>query len=126
VGGIMDITQIREAIISAKANQKRKYELGFIIIPDEAIVPNVIEKVKGIIKEYGGSVISESEMGRRKLAYPIKKNRVKYLEGIYRFIVFEGTHSTVQNLDRLLKIDDNIIRYIILRVVERKKKERKK
>ncbi len=122
----MDITQIREAIISAKANQKRKYELGFIIVPDETIVPNVVEKVKGIIKEYGGSVISESEMGRRKLAYPIKKNRVKYLEGIYRFIVFEGTHSTVQNLDRLLKIDDNIIRHIILRVVERKKKERKK
>jgi len=107
----MDITQIREAIISAKANQKRKYD---------------VEKVKGIIKEYSGSVISESEMGRRKLAYPIKKNRVKYLEGIYRFIVFEGTHSTVQNLDRLLKIDDNIIRHIILRVVERKKKERKK
>jgi len=120
----MNISEIREAISSQKTNQKRKYEIGFIVEPDETIVPKVVEKVEDIIKEHGGSVISESEMGRRKLAYPIKKNRKKYLEGIYKFVVFEGSHSTVENLDRLVKINDNIIRHVILKVSEQKNKRK--
>ncbi|MGC8869658.1 MAG: 30S ribosomal protein S6 [Brevinematia bacterium] len=112
----MNISEIREAISKSKSSQTKTYEIGFIIEPDEQLVPRVMEKVKNIILQYGGTIISESELGRRSLAYPIRKNRKKYLEGIYKFIVFEGTHSTVENLDKLVKIDENIIRHIILRV----------
>lgn len=118
----MDITKIREEILKAQANQRRTYEIGLIIEPNEQIVPSVMESIKEIISQYGGKVLSESELGRRTLAYPIKKNRKKYLEGIYKFIVFEGTQSTVTNLDRLVKINENVIRHIILRVKEPKSK----
>lgn len=112
----MNISQIKEAISKSKLSQRKIYEIGFIIEPDEQIMPRVVEKVKGIILQYGGTIIGESELGKRTLAYPIRKNRKKYLEGIYKFIVFEGTHSTVENLDKLVKIDENIIRHIILKV----------
>lgn len=112
----MNISKIREELLNAKANQKKTYEIGLIIEPNEQIVSMVMTKVKDIISQYGGKVLSESELGRRTLAYPIRKNRKKYLEGIYKFIVFEGTHSTVENLDRLVKIEENIVRHIILRV----------
>jgi len=118
----MDITKIREEILKSQTTQQRTYEIGIIIEPNEQIVPSVMESVKNIISQYGGKVISESELGRRTLAYPIRKNRKKYLEGIYKFIVFEGTQSTVSNLDRLVKINENIIRHIILRVKSPKSK----
>lgn len=112
----MNVSQIREAIIAAKSSEKRVYEIGLVIEPEEQVVPKVMEKVKGIIAQYGGRVLSESELGKRTLAYPIRKNRKKYLEGVYKFVVFEGTCSTVENLDKLVKIDENVIRHIILRV----------
>ncbi len=117
----MNISQIREEIIKSKQNEIRTYEIGLIIEPNEQIVPYVIERVKEIIKQHNGNVISESELGRRNLAYPIRKNRKKYLEGIYKFIVFEGTQSTLENLNKLVKIDENVIRHIILRVKSPKK-----
>ncbi|MEN2997897.1 MAG: 30S ribosomal protein S6 [Brevinematia bacterium] len=118
----MNVSQIREELLKSKSSQKRTYEIGLIIEPNEQIVPHTMEKVKEIISQYGGKVISESELGKRPLAYPIRKNRKKYLEGIYKFVVFEGTNSTVENLDRLVKINENIIRHIILKVKPQKGK----
>lgn len=112
----MNISEIREAISNSKLSQNKTYEIGLVIEPDEQIATRVMEKVKNIITQYGGTIISESELGKRALAYPIRKNRKKYLEGIYKFLVFEGTHATVENLDKLVKIDENIIRHIILKV----------
>ncbi|MCX8029729.1 MAG: 30S ribosomal protein S6 [Brevinematales bacterium] len=112
----MNVSKIRELIQKSQETQKKTYEIGFIIEPNEQLVPKVMESVKSIITQHGGNILSESELGRRTLAYPIRKNRKKYLEGIYKFIVFEGTYSTVENLDRLVKINENIIRHIILRV----------
>ncbi|MCS7299270.1 MAG: 30S ribosomal protein S6 [Spirochaetia bacterium] len=112
----MDVKEIRSLISQSKQNQLKTYEIGLILEPIEQIVGTVMDKVKGIITQYGGKVLNESELGRRTLAYPIRKNRKKYLEGIYKFIVFEGTYSTVENLDRLVRINENIIRHIILKI----------
>ncbi|MFN4245187.1 MAG: 30S ribosomal protein S6 [Brevinematia bacterium] len=117
----MDIAQIKEAITKYRAQERKAYEIGLIIEPNEQIVPIVISKIKDIINQHNGNVIEESELGRRTLAYPIRKNRKKYTEGIYKFILFEGNQSTIENLNKLVKIDENVIRYIILRVKSQKK-----
>ncbi len=112
----MNIQQIRQALSEVKASQRRTYEIGVVVIPDEQIASSVVEKIKDIITSNGGAVISQSELGRRTLAYPIRKNRKKYLEGIYKFVTFEGTKSTFDNLDKLVRIDENVLRHIIIRV----------
>lgn len=112
----MDVKDIRNLILQSKQDQVKTYEIGLIVEPIDQIVVTVMDKVKEIITQHGGKVLKESELGRRTLAYPIRKNRKKYLEGVYKFILFEGTSSTVENLDRLVRINENIIRHIILRV----------
>ena len=88
------------------------YEVIFIINPDtdEETTKALIEKFKAII-ETEGHVGSVEEWGRRRLAYPIQDHN----DGYYVLIEFESPATFVSELERVLKITDGIIKYLIIR-----------
>ncbi|QIB27900.1 MULTISPECIES: 30S ribosomal protein S6 [Caloranaerobacter] len=90
----------------------RKYEAMFILVPDleEEVRNNIIEKFKGII-EQNGTVEKVDEWGVRRLAYEIKH----YAEGYYVVINFQGESSVVNELDRISKITEQVIRHMIVK-----------
>lgn len=89
----------------------RKYEAVFIFLPneDEKRV-QLLERFKGII-EADGSIGNVDEWGIRKLAYLI--NDIP--EGYYVLINFEGTPAVIEELDRVSRISDSIMRHMIIR-----------
>lgn len=92
-----------------------KYELLFVLEPstEEEKRNQLLDKFKGIIKA-DGEVENVDEWGLRKLAYEI--NKVK--EGYYVLMNFTGNSDTPKELDRNLKIADEVIRHMIIRVEE--------
>ena len=89
----------------------RNYELLFILDPamDEAARNQMIETVKGIINADGEA--GEADLwGAKKLAYPINKKK----DGFYVLIPFKASAELPKELDRRLKISDNVIRHIII------------
>ncbi|MBF7081390.1 30S ribosomal protein S6 [Desulfallas sp. Bu1-1] len=91
----------------------RQYELVFIIRPDleEEAVEAVIEKVKALAENNGAEVTKLDKWGKRRLAYEIKHVR----EGYYVVMNFKGEAAVAAELDRVLKITDEILRHIIVR-----------
>ncbi len=88
-----------------------KYELMFIIDPvlDDEKKDAVIETVKGIIAA-SGEVAATDVWGLKKLAYPIEKKT----EGYYVVMQFAATPDLPKELDRRLRISDNVMRHIIV------------
>ena len=89
----------------------RNYELLFILDPamDEAARNQMIDTVKGIINADGEA--GEADLwGAKKLAYPINKKK----DGFYVLIPFKASAELPKELDRRLKISDNVIRHIII------------
>lgn len=89
----------------------RKYELMYIIRPDieQEEVDAAIEKFQGIINN-GGEITKHEVMGKRRLAYEINKFR----EGVYTLVNFDATSEVVSELERVMGISDEIIRYLIV------------
>ena len=89
-----------------------KYESVVIINPnvDEAGLKALEEKFTGLINE-NGKVESVENMGKKKLAYPIKKNE----EGTYILFNFEAKPESIAELERVYRITDNILKYIVVR-----------
>ncbi len=88
-----------------------KYEVMFIIDPalEDEKKDATIETVKGII-EADGTVGNADVWGMRKLAYPINKKN----EGYYVVLEFEAKPELPKELDRRLRISDNVMRHIII------------
>lgn len=88
----------------------RKYEVMYIIRPDveQEAVQAVVEKFQGIIQN-GGEITKHDVLGKRRLAYEINKLR----EGVYVLVNFTATPDVVNELERILKISDEVIRYLI-------------
>jgi len=88
----------------------RKYEVMYIIRPDveEQNVQATVEKFQTIINN-GGEVTKSDFMGKRRLAYEIKKFR----DGFYVLVHFNATPAVVAELERVMKISDEVIRYLI-------------
>ena len=89
-----------------------KYETIFIVNPnvEEAGVKELIEKFSNIINNEG-KVESVEELGKKKLAYEIKKNS----EGIYVLINFEAEPTLIKELERVYRITDEVIKFIVVR-----------
>jgi len=90
----------------------RKYETIFILQPtlDEEAVKANIEKFKGVIENGGGVIENVDFWGKRKLAYEIKKVN----EGFYTLINFSADSELPKELDRIFRINDTIVRHIII------------
>ena len=88
-----------------------KYEVMFIIDPtlEDATKQATIETVKEIIAA-DGEVGEVNEMGMKRLAYPILKKD----DGYYVVVEFMGNPTLPKELDRRLKISDNVMRHIII------------
>jgi small subunit ribosomal protein S6 len=96
----------------------RHYEAMYIIDSDVADedVDSVIEKYSKVVTD-GGGVISDAsrwERGRRQLAYEINHKR----EGTYILMQFESDNATPKELDRIFKINDEIVRHLVVRTDE--------
>lgn len=99
---------------------KRKYEIGFIINPEssEEEVKKVIDSVADVIKKAGGTIENIDEWGRRPMAYPVEKHN----EGIYTFINSELPGSAFFDIERRLKLNEKVMRFMILRLDDKLKK----
>lgn len=92
------------------------YEVLFVLDPvlDEEKKESLITMVQDIIKD-GGEVGKVDVWGMRKLAYPINKKE----EGYYAVIDFSANHEVPKELDRRLKIQDAVMRHLIINKDER-------
>lgn len=92
----------------------RRYELLFITHPDydEEKVSSVIQKYQDVITNGKGVVKSAEKWGKRRLAYEIDDMR----EGLYILMNFDAEREVSLELDRLMKIDQDIIRHMISRL----------
>ena len=90
-----------------------KYELALVVnakIEDEAREA-VVEKAKGYVARYGGTVTDVEEWGKKRLAYEVQKMR----EGFYYFIQFEADATCPAEVERHVRIMDNVLRYLVVR-----------
>jgi len=92
----------------------RKYEVMYIIRPDveQENVQAFVDKFNGIISN-GGEVTKTDVIGKRRLAYEINKLR----DGYFVLVHFNATTEVVNELDRIMKITDEVIRTLIVRDV---------
>ena len=90
-----------------------KYESVIIINPslDEQGIKDVITKFTDLINNNNGKVENVDEMGKRKLAYEIKKQS----EGYYVVYTFEAKPEFIKELERIYRITDSIMKFITIR-----------
>ncbi len=97
-----------------KGRQKslRQYETIFIVNPnlEEAETTNVIEGVKTTIEASGGKILKTDLWGKRRLAYPIKRNN----DGYYALFVFESDPEFVRQLNTYYRIAEPIIKSMVV------------
>ncbi len=95
-----------------------KYELVYIIDPavDEESRKVLVERFTALIAEQGGTVDKVEEWGKRRLAYAIDYKT----EGYYVLVQFSSGSELPLELERNLKINDQVIRYQIIHLLERK------
>jgi len=94
----------------------RSYEVMCIIDTDldKETTEKTVEKVENLIKKNKGKIEKTDKWGRRKLAYPIDKRK----DGFYTVVGFKGDNKTIAELDRVLKLTGEIIRFMIIRIGE--------
>ena len=93
-----------------------KYEMMFIvkIAHDEATISATAENLKSVITGMNGEISDFKDLGQKKLAYPINKQ----ITGNYFVINFTADNELVAELDRKARIDENVIRHMIIRLDE--------
>lgn len=97
-------------------SEPRQYELIYVIAPDvdDAGVAELHARVEEIVTAGGGTIDKTDNWGRRRLAYEIDRHK----EGTYVLELFTGSGAIVAELDRRLKVTDNVLRYLVVRVDE--------
>jgi len=97
-------------------SQSRQYELMYIVLPEvgEQELADLHQQVEVIVSRFGGTLDKTEAWGRRKLAYEIKRQR----EGTYVLDFITGPGEMVKELDRRLKVIDQVMRHLIVRVDE--------
>jgi len=90
------------------------------VIDDD--VTRLSESLSQIVTDQGGTVTKNEDMGRRTLAYPIGRKT----EGHYVLLEVDGTGGEIAELERRMRVNDQVIRYITVRVDEDRKAADKK
>ena len=93
-----------------------KYEIMFIVRADidEKNVKDTEKAFEKILTDMKSKVVNTKDMGQRKLAYPIKDQ----VRGFYYILNVEASSEAVKEFDRKAKIDNNILRHLIIREEE--------
>lgn len=90
-----------------------KYELALVVnakVEDE-VRADVVEKAKEFITRFGGTVTNVDEWGKKRLAYEIQKMR----EGYYYFIQFDAEADCPAEVEKRVRIMDNVLRFLCVR-----------
>lgn len=90
-----------------------KYELAVVLsakLEDDERAA-AMEKVQGYITRFGGTVTNVDEWGKKRLAYEIQKMR----EGFYYFIQFDADAECPAEIEKRLRIMDNVLRYLCVK-----------
>ena len=102
----------------------RVYEELFIVRPDatdEQIDP-LIEQIKGVIVQAGGTLEKTDKWGTRRLAYRV----MKLSEGQYILLTFNAQPEAVREIERRLRVSDLVIKFITVRIDEKMKRLEKR
>lgn len=102
---------------------KRVYEVLFILDPNtsEDDSTRLTETLQQTVTDQGGEVTKSESMGRRNLAYPIGR----YNEGVYHLFEIEGTGGEIAELERRMRVMDQVLRYMTVRVDEDRQRAEK-
>jgi small subunit ribosomal protein S6 len=92
------------------------YEILLMLDPEgaEAHQDDLIARIRDLVEKSGGTWRSHDVWGRRRLAYEIAKKP----EGVYHLIVFESGPETLDEISRVLKIDDGVLRHLATKHIE--------
>lgn len=99
---------------------KRTYEVIFIVDPaaaDEEVM-RLSEGVQKIITGQGGSIVKTEMMGKRQLAYEINHKK----DGTYVLLEVEGSGGEIAEVERRMRVNDQILRYMTVRVDEARRR----
>jgi small subunit ribosomal protein S6 len=96
--------------------EKRIYEVVFIVDPDtpDDETRRLTENLQTIVTDQGGAVVKSEVIGRRQLAYTINRKN----EGVYVLFEVEGTGREIAELERRMRVSDQVMRYLTVRVDE--------
>jgi small subunit ribosomal protein S6 len=103
-------------------NNKRQYEVVFIVDPtadDE--VPKLTDSFTQIVTDQGGTVTKSEVMGKRQLAYEILHHK----DGTFVLLEIEGSGREIAELERRMRVNDRVLRYITVRVDEDRRRAEK-
>ena len=94
-------------------NQEIYYETMYILRPDiaEEEVSKHIEKYNNLLEKMGGKVLDSQMRGKRRLAYPIAKNR----EGIYVQLSHQGDGQHIEQIEKAMRLSEDVIRYMTIK-----------
>ena len=97
----------------------RQYELVYILPPEttEQQIADIHTQVEGVVSRLHGQIEKTDNWGRKKLAYEIGHHK----EGVYVLDVINGSGELMKELDRRLRVMDQVIRHMVVRVDEEKK-----
>ena len=90
-----------------------KYELALVLNAkvEDDVRTATLEKVKGLVERFNGTITNVDEWGKKKLAYEIQKMK----EGFYYFIQFEAESSAPAEIESRIRIMDNVLRYLVVK-----------
>jgi small subunit ribosomal protein S6 len=92
------------------------YEILLMLDPEGADQhqDDLLARVRDLVEKGGGTWRSHDAWGRRRLQYPIKKKN----EGVYHLVVFQSDAATLDEIARVLKIDDAVLRHMAVKHIE--------
>jgi small subunit ribosomal protein S6 len=98
----------------------RTYELMFIVRPDmtEEDQDKLVSTLETAVTSSGGQVKNFEKMGKRRLAYTVRK----FHDGLYMLLSFEGSGGLVHELERRLRVTEPVIKFLSVRVDEEQKR----
>jgi small subunit ribosomal protein S6 len=98
----------------------RTYELMFIVRPDmtDEDLEKLISTLQSVVPSSGGTVKSVEKMGKRRLAYTVRR----FNDGIYVLMIVEGGGPVIHELERRLRVTEPVIKFLTVRVDEEQKR----
>lgn len=103
--------------------EQRIYEVVFIVDPDttDGDITRLTESLHATVADQGGRITKTENMGRRALAYRIGRRT----EGIFIFFEVEGSGREIAELERRMRVSDQVMRYLTVRVDEDRRRAEK-
>ncbi|MGC4191274.1 MAG: 30S ribosomal protein S6 [Thermomicrobiales bacterium] len=105
--------------MAASIRDPRAYELMVMIVPDisDEEIADELTRIQGFLSDIDAElkeILTDSPWGRRRLAYTIRFNSIDYRDGFYAVIHFSARPDRLTELERELKLDTRVIRYLLV------------